>query len=120
MSHSKFAKQTLDSYRQALVADCANEFPKVQLAESEIDSLVGILGTVLEAGLKAPSKTVKHRAPSAYQVWKSDDTVKAAFRKANPGKNGPETNKLMGELWKAMSENDKKSFVETSEQRANS
>ncbi len=117
MSHSKFAKQTLESYRQALVADCAKEFPKVQLAESEIDSLVELLGTVLEAGLKTPGKTVKHRAPSAYQVWKSDDAVKAAFRQANPGCNGPLTNKLMGQLWKAMSEADKKPFVETSEQK---
>ncbi len=117
MSHSKFAKQTLESYRQTLVADCAKEYPKVQLTESEIDSLVELLGTVLEAGLKTPGKTVKHRAPSAYQVWKSDDAVKAAFRQANPGCNGPLTNKLMGQLWKAMSEADKKPFVETSEQK---
>ncbi len=103
------------AFAKVLAEDCQSDEPAVQLMPEEQASLVAMLGKVLEAMPPLPTTTTKtktgrKRARSAYQCWKSNADVKAAFREEHPGSDGPTTNKLMGQMWKALSAEEKAPF----------
>ena len=50
---------------------------------------------------------------SSYLLW--TESVRAGLKKANPALDMPAMSKKMGELWKAMSDDDKTPFVEAAE-----
>ena len=98
------------AFANALRKHCTNESeqPLVQLHANEIQALIGLLSQSLES----TSAPVRKRARSAYQIWKSDEQVKRAFRQTHPGSNGPTTNKLMGTQWKALTEDQKQTWLD--------
>ena len=103
------------AFAKVLAEDCQSDEPAVQLMPEEQASLVAMLGKVLEAmpplsTTTTKTKTGRKRARSAYQCWKSNADVKAAFREEHPGSDGPTTNKLMGQMWKALSAEEKAPF----------
>jgi hypothetical protein len=101
------------AFAKELAEDCQREQPAVQLMPDEQASLVALLGKVLDglpATATAPTSTVRKRARSAYQFWKSNVDVKAAFREEHPHSDGPTTNKLMGQIWKNLSDEEKAPF----------
>ena len=102
MPRTGVAEKLLLSFKKAMERDCSpdSESPVVQLMTDERDKIIGILATCVEE--LAPKKKGRVRARSAYQCWKGNEEVKASFRKQHPGANGPETNRLMGEMWKAL------------------
>ena len=60
------------------------------------------------------SPPTRSRARSNYQLWKSDEAVKAQFRTNHPGLKGSDTNIEMGKIWKAMSEQEKEPWSKQS------
>ena len=111
-----FTQELTTAFQKALTADSKTEHPTVQLSDDEIASLVAFLQRIA-VGVQ-PTKAEKKgrvRARSTYQIWKSDDAVKEAFRTKHPGSDGPTTNKLMGDMWKALSDEEKAPFEATHE-----
>ena len=74
--------------------------------------IVAILRETLAKTQTKPKATGRKRARSAYQIWKSDEQVKSAFRLQHPGSDGPTTNKLMGVQWKALTETNRQKWLD--------
>ncbi len=114
-----YTQQLATAFQSALTADCQGDQPAVQLMPEEIASLVALFQrsaaevqppAPVPAAKTKPAKKGRVRARSTYQIWKADPEVKAAFRLAHPGSDGPTTNKKMGEMWKALTDEEKTPF----------
>ena len=62
--------------------------------------------------LKGLTKPKVKRAKTAYQHYLSDDDVKEAFKEENPKVEFKERSGMMSAQWKALSEEDKKPYVD--------
>ena len=100
--HSNFSKALRNAFTSALAADIDGD-----TRSAILQTLDTALARALETSKVTTTATTKAKKDkknrSAYQIWKSDSTVKEEFRTAHPDiKGANDFNKAMGEEWKAI------------------
>ncbi len=100
--NSNFSQALRTAFTSALAADIEGD-----TRSAILQTLDTALARALETSKVTTTTAVKAKKDkknrSAYQIWKSDSTVKEEFRTAHPDiKGANDFNKAMGEEWKAI------------------
>ena len=105
--------------QSALQTRLGSEDSGLELTSEQLAVLMRLISESETALISSKPTTTtgkaRKRAKSAYQFWKSDEEVKAKFREDHPDSDGPTTNRLMGQHWKALSEEDRVPYQEMSD-----